>query len=68
MNNTFTLTNDAIETLRKLIAEIDYEESMDDEDEDFSCNEDLVIENLYKICDIVRVAILKNSADEIEEA
>ena len=49
MKNQITLTNDTIYTLRNLINDIDYEESLEDE-----CNGDLVIEDLYKILDIVR--------------
>lgn len=40
-----------IEKLRTLISEIDNEESKDE------CDGDIVIENLYKVCDIVREAI-----------
>jgi hypothetical protein len=51
MKKQITLTNDTIYTLRNLITEIDYEESLGDSEE---TNGDLVTENLYKILDIVR--------------
>ena len=57
MKHQITLTNDTIYTLKNLINEIDYEESNAGEFEDFECNEDLVIENLYKIKDIIARAL-----------
>lgn len=47
-----TLTNDTIYTLKNLINEIDYEESNED------ANTDLVIENLYKIKDLIARALI----------
>ena len=47
-----------INELRRLVLEIDEEESKDTESSDFECNEDLVIENLYKIKDIVSKIVL----------
>lgn len=44
---------DAILTLKDLISDINYEESMEED-----CNTDLVIESLYKIKDIVERALL----------
>lgn len=54
-----TLTKDEVYSLVNLINEIDYEESNSGEYEDFECNTDLVIENLYKIKDIIAIAIAR---------
>lgn len=53
MPKEIKLEKDAIYTLRDLIADIDYEESLEED-----CNGDLVIENLYKIKEIVARALL----------
>ena len=53
MKKQITLTNDAIHTLTNLISEIDFEEFLGED-----ANTDLVIENLYKIKDIVARALL----------
>lgn len=49
MKKQITLTNDTIYTLRNLINDIDYNESLDEE-----CNTDQVLEDLYKVIDILR--------------
>ncbi len=52
MKNQITLNEEAIKTLRSLIGEIDANEGNEEE-----CDADVVVENLYKVCDIVREAI-----------
>lgn len=53
MKNQITLTNDTIYTLNNLIAEIDFEEFLGED-----ANTDLVIENLYKIKDLIARALI----------
>ena len=55
MNNTITLSNETIETLKGLIAEINYEESQSNYED---INSDLVIDNLYKMFNILEGIIL----------
>ena len=49
MQNKVTLNEETIKMLRSLIGQIDSEESNEEE-----CDVDVVVENLYKVCDIVR--------------
>lgn len=54
MKTNVALPKETLCTLRNLIAEIDFEEShMEDEE----CDSDIVVENLYKIVDILRPII-----------
>ena len=53
MAKEIKLEKDAILTLKDLIADIDYEESMEED-----CDADLVLESLYKIKEIVARALL----------
>lgn len=46
-----TINNETLNLLKNLITEIDYEESFDEP------NTDLVIEDLYKILDILRTTL-----------
>ena len=43
-----TLPKDAVYTLKALLAEINYEESLDEE-----CDQDLVVEDTYKVLSIL---------------
>lgn len=56
LDKDIVLTTDEVVSLKKLIDEIDYEESLEDSDE-LECDCDVIIEDLYKICDIVRKAL-----------
>ena len=48
MKNQVTLDNDIIDMLKNLVDEIDREEASDE------CDSDVVVEDLYKVLDIVR--------------
>jgi hypothetical protein len=52
MNKKITLTEEQLTKLTILVTEIDREESKEERDED------LVVENLYQICDIVRNIVI----------
>lgn len=57
MKHTITLNKETIERLRTLINEMDNEEGSDE------CDIDIVIDDMYKVCDIVR-EIVAVAADE----